>query len=161
MQERNIINGIAAVSVAPFLEFYHKLIPYLMVALVLIVTDSRFGVAAARVRGEAIRPSRKWRRAMNKFVDYICWVTLAGLFGDTFGTVFHIPILSAIMLLFVYGIELSSIVNNYLEYKGIHKHIDITRLLLKLFKREDMADVIIEDKPTHSNDGTDKNHSEH
>lgn len=160
MQERNIINGIAAASVAPFMEFYDKLVPYLIVALVLILTDSRFGVAAARARGETIRPSRKWRRAMNKLVDYICWVTLAGLFGDTFGTVFHIPILSAIMLLFVYGIEMSSIVNNYLEYKGIHKHIDITKLLLKLFKREDMAEVIVDDTQTHNSDGTDQHHSE-
>lgn len=160
MQERNIINGIAAASVAPLMEFYDKLIPYLMVALVLILTDSRFGVAAAKARSETIRPSRKWRRAMNKLVDYICWVTLAGLFGDTFGTVFHIPILSAIMLVFVYGIELSSIINNYLEYKGIHKHIDVTRLLLKLFKREDMAEVIVDDTNTHNSDGTDQNHSE-
>lgn len=161
MQERNIINGIAAVSVAPFLEFYDKLIPYLLVAVALIITDSRFGVAAARTRGETIRPSRKWRRAMNKLVDYICWVTLAGLLGNTFGTVFHIPILAAIMLLFVYGIELSSIINNYLEYKGIHKHIDITKLLLKLFKREDMAEVIVDDEITHNSNGTDKDYGEH
>jgi hypothetical protein len=161
MQERNIINGIATVTVAPFLEFYDKLIPYLLISVVLIFVDSRFGVAAARARGETIRTSRKWRRAMNKFVDYICWVTLAGLFGQAYGTVLHIPILSAIMLLFVYGIELSSIINNYLEYKGIHKHIDVTRLLLKLFKREDMADVIIDDNQTHNDNGTDKNHSEH
>lgn len=158
MQERNIINGIATVTIAPFLDFYDKMLPFLLIAIALIATDSRFGVAAARSRGETIRPSRKWRRAMNKLVDYICWVTLAGLFGDTFGTVFHIPILAAVMLLFVYAIELSSIINNYLEYKGVHKHIDITKLLLKLFKREDMADVIIdEDK----NDGTDKDNSEH
>lgn len=160
MQERNIINGIATVTIAPFLEFYDKLIPYLLIAVVLIATDSRFGIAAARARGETVRTSRKWRRAVNKLVDYICWVTLAGLFGNTFGTVFHIPILAAIMLLFVYGIELSSIVNNYLEYKGIHKHIDITKLLLKLFKREDMAEVIIDDE-TDKNDGTDQNNSEH
>lgn len=159
MQERNIINGIATVTIAPFLEFYDKLIPYLLIAVVLIATDSRFGIAAARARGETVRTSRKWRRAVNKLVDYICWVTLAGLFGNTFGTVFHIPILAAIMLLFVYGIELSSIVNNYLEYKGIHKHIDITKLLLKLFKREDMAEVIIDDE-TDKNDGTDKDNRE-
>lgn len=155
MQERNIINGIATVTVAPFLEFYDKLIPYLLIAVVLIATDSRFGIAAARARGETVRTSRKWRRAVNKLVDYICWVTLAGLFGNTFGTIFHIPILAAIMLLFVYGIELSSIINNYLEYRGIHKHIDTTRLLLKLFKREDMAEVIIDDA-----DGTDKDNRE-
>lgn len=156
MQERNIINGIATVTVAPFLEFYDKLIPYLLIAVVLIATDSRFGIAAARARGETVRTSRKWRRAVNKLVDYICWVTLAGLFGNTFGTIFHIPILAAIMLLFVYGIELSSIINNYLEYRGIHKHIDTTRLLLKLFKREDMAEVIIDD----GTDGTDKDNRE-
>lgn len=156
MQERNIINGIATVTIAPFLEFYDKLIPYLLIAVVLIATDSRFGIAAARARGETVRTSRKWRRAVNKLVDYICWVTLAGLFGNTFGTIFHIPILAAIMLLFVYGIELSSIINNYLEYRGIHKHIDTTRLLLKLFKREDMAEVIIDET-----DGTDKDNSEH
>jgi hypothetical protein len=161
MQERNIINGIAAVTIAPFLEFYDNLIPYLLIAVVLIATDSRFGIAAARARGETVRTSRKWRRAVNKLVDYICWVTLAGLFGNTFGTVFHIPILAAIMLLFVYGIELSSIVNNYLEYKGIHKHIDITKLLLKLFKREDMAEVIVDDEITHNSNGTDKDYSEH
>lgn len=159
MQERNIINGIATVTIAPFLEFYDKLIPYLLIAVVLIATDSRFGIAAARARGETVRTSRKWRRAVNKLVDYICWVTLAGLFGNTFGTVFHIPILAAIMLLFVYGIELSSIVNNYLEYKGIHKHIDMTKLLLKLFKREDMSEVIIDDE-TDKNDGTDKDNRE-
>lgn len=159
MQERNIINGIATVTVAPFLEFYDKLIPYLLISVVLIFVDSRFGVAAARARGETIRTSRKWRRAMNKFVDYICWVTLAGLFGQAYGTVLHIPILSALILLFIYAIELSSIINNYLEYKHIHKHIDIVKLLLKLFKREDMAEVIVEDQ-THNSDGTDKDNSE-
>lgn len=162
MQERNIINGIATVTVAPFLEFYDKLIPYLLIAIVLIFVDSRFGVAAARVRGEVIRPSRKWRRAMNKLVDYICWVTLAGLFGMTYGTIFHIPILSALILLFIYGIEVSSIINNYLEYKGIHKHIDITKLLLKLFKREDMNEVIINDDNPQNllHNGKDKDYSE-
>ena len=153
MQERNIINGVATASLAPLIGFFDKMLPFLIVAVVLIITDSRFGVAAARARGETIRTSRKWRRAMNKLVDYICWVTLAGLVGDTFGTVLHIPIVAAVMLLFVYAIELSSIINNYLEYKGIHKHIDITKLLLKLFKREDMQEVI-------TNSDEDKGNSE-
>lgn len=62
--------------VAPLLEFYNSLIPFLLLAIVLIIVDSRFGVAAARKRGEPIRTSRKWRRAINKLVDYVCWVTL-------------------------------------------------------------------------------------
>lgn len=51
MQERNIINGATATMVAPLLEFYNSLIPFLLLAIVLIIVDSRFGVAAARKRG--------------------------------------------------------------------------------------------------------------
>lgn len=78
MQERNIINGTTTALVSPLLDFYENMIPFLLLAIVLIFVDSRFGVAAAKKRGEQIRPSRKWRRAINKLVDYICWVTSAG-----------------------------------------------------------------------------------
>lgn len=128
MQERNIINGTAAL-ISPLLDFYDRLAPFILLAVVLIVVDSRFGVAAARKRGERIRPSRKWRRAVNKLVDYVCWVTLAGMFGQTFGEVLGIPILSGLFLLIVYGIEVSSCFNNYFEYKGIHKKVNIFKLL--------------------------------
>ena len=83
IQERNIINGTTAAIVAPLLEFYNRLIPFLLLAIVLIIVDSRFGVAAARKRNEPIRTSRKWRRAINKLVDYICWVALAAMVGAT------------------------------------------------------------------------------
>lgn len=141
MQERNIINGTTIV-VAPLLDFYNSLIPFIILAIVLIFVDSRFGVAAAKKRGEPIRTSRKWRRAINKLVDYICWVTLAGLFGQTFGTILGIPLLSALLLLVVYGIELSSCYNNYLESRGINKKINI----FKLFGRSEVENCI-EDVP--------------
>lgn len=141
MQERNIINGTTIV-VAPLLDFYNSLIPFIILAIVLIFVDSRFGVAAAKKRGEPIRTSRKWRRAINKLVDYICWVTLAGLFGQTFGNILGIPLLSALLLLVVYGIELSSCYNNYLESRGINKKINI----FKLFGRSEVENCI-EDVP--------------
>jgi len=142
MQERNIINGTTAAMVAPLLEFYNRLIPFLLLAIVLIIVDSRFGVAAARKRGEPIRTSRKWRRAINKLVDYICWVTLAGMFGEAFGEILGIPILSALILLIVYGIEISSCFNNYFEAKGIKKKVNI----FKLFNRPEVENCI-EDVP--------------
>lgn len=142
MQERNIINGTTTALVSPLLDFYENLIPFLLLAIVLIFVDSRFGVAAAKKRGEQIRPSRKWRRAINKLVDYICWVTLAGLFGQTFGTVLGIPILSVLLLLIVYGIEFSSCFNNYFEAKGINKKVNI----FKLFNRPEIENCI-EDIP--------------
>lgn len=48
MQERNIINGTTTALVSPLLDFYENLIPFLLLAIVLIFVDSRFGVAAAR-----------------------------------------------------------------------------------------------------------------
>ena len=138
MQERNIINGATTAMVAPLLDFYNNLIPFILLAIVLIIVDSRFGIAAARKRGETIRPSRKWRRAINKLVDYVCWVTLAGLFGHTFGTILGIPVLSGLLLLIVYGIEVTSCFNNYFEYKGIKKKENI----FKLFNRPDVENCI-------------------
>lgn len=129
MQERNIINGVMASAIMPLLTFYENLMPYIGLAIILIIVDSRFGIAAARKRGEMIRPSRKWRRAINKLVDYVCWVTLAGVFGQAYGSVLDIPTLAALMLLVVYGIELTSIFNNYFEYKGLHKKINVFKLL--------------------------------
>ena len=138
MQERNIINGATTAMVAPLLDFYNNLIPFILLAIVLIIVDSWFGIAAARKRGETIRTSRKWRRAINKLVDYVCWVTLAGLFGQTFGSILGIPILSGLFLLIVYGIEVTSCFNNYFEYKGIKKKINI----FKLFNRPDVENCI-------------------
>lgn len=148
IQERNIINGATTAMVAPLLDFYNNLLPFFLLAIVLIVVDSRFGIAAARKRGETIRTSRKWRRAINKLVDYICWVTLAGMFGQTFGEILGIPILSALLLLIVYGIEISSCFNNYFEAKGIKKKINI----FKLFNRPE-AENCIEDIPDTKEEG--------
>ncbi len=130
-----------ATVISPFVEFYQALLPFLILALVLIVADTRFGVEASVKRGETFRPSRMMRRAINKLVDYICWITLAGVVGNAFGTVLGIPILSALILLIVYGIELTSCFNNYFEFKGINKQINIW----KLFGKKELEGVI-EDK---------------
>ena len=130
-----------ATVISPFVEFYQALLPFLILAVVLIVADTRFGVEASIKRGEAFRPSRMMRRAINKLVDYICWITLAGVVGNAFGTILGIPILSALILLVVYGIELTSCFNNYFEFKGINKKINIW----KLFGKKELEGVF-EDK---------------
>lgn len=58
MQERNIINGTTTAVVAPLLGFYNSLIPFLVLAIVLIFVDSRFGVAATVNEGnQSARPA--------------------------------------------------------------------------------------------------------
>ena len=132
MQERNVLAGATATVISPLVDFYGKLLPFLLLAILLIAIDSRFGIKASKKRGEAIRASRAVRRAINKLVDYMCWVTLAGMIGQTFGTAFHIPLLSIIVLCIVYSIELTSIFNNYFFYKGIKKKFNGWKFFSKL-----------------------------
>ena len=138
MQERNIINGTASVLLTPLADFYTSLAPYFVLAIVLIVVDARFGIEAAVRRGEKIRRSRMVRRSINKLVDYICWVTLAGMFGRVFGE----ELLSVVLLVIIYGIEITSCFNNYFEAHGITRRVNLFRLLGR--GKVDLADVVEE-----------------
>ena len=142
MQDRNIIGGATATVISPFVDFYQNLAPFLILAIMLIVIDSRFGIKASIKRGETVRPSRMWRRAINKLVDYICWITLSGMIGQTFGVLFNLPLLSVMMLCIIYGIELTSIFNNYFEYKGIKKKFNGVKFFARLFKIKEIEESI-------------------
>lgn len=148
MQERNIIGGFTAAVLSPFVDGWQRIIWFLILAIILILGDLRFGIAAARKRGEHIRPSRAVRRSLNKLVDYICWLSIATVVGINFGTVFGLPTLSVIIMAVVCVIELSSIVDNYFEYKGIKKKINVIKLLARLFRRPEIEEVIEPTEPT-------------
>lgn len=129
-------------------DFYGHLAPWLLLGMVLVFVDLRFGLLAAKARKEDIRPSRAWRRTLNKMVDYLCWVTLAEVCSRTFGLALGAPIVSIAMLFIIYGIELNSCVNNYLEYKGIKKKWNFFKLVGK--------ENLLEDKKETSTLKTDK-----
>lgn len=142
MQERNIIGGVAASVLSPFIEGWQQMLWFLILAIILILGDLRFGIAAAKKRGERIRPSRAVRRSINKLVDYICWLSIATVVGINFGTVFDVPLLSVIIMAIVCIIELSSIIDNYLEYKGIKKKVNLIKLIAHIFRRPEVEDVL-------------------
>ena len=142
MHERNIIGGMTAAVLSPFVEGWQRIIWFLILAIILILGDLRFGIAAAKKRGEHIRPSRAVRRSLNKLVDYICWLSIATVVGVNFGSVFGLPTLSVIIMAVVCIIELSSIIDNYLEYKGVKKKINVIKLLAKLFRKPDLEEVL-------------------
>ena len=142
MQERNIFNGTAASGLlATFWEFYRPLWPFLILAVVLVLVELNFGIAAAKKRMadavgkgkpyDPIRFSRAGRRTLNKMTDYICWVTLAGLFGQAFGDILGVPALPAIILLVIYVLELSSCFSNYFEARGIDKRVNLWKFFSK------------------------------
>lgn len=151
MQERNVISGASATIFSSFVEGWESLVVWLIVAFVLILADLKFGVQAAWKRGEKIRGSRVIRRTVNKMVDYICWISIAWVLGNSFGRVFDIPLLAAIVMLVVCSIEVSSIFDNYFEYRGLSKRFNVWKFFAKIF-RISAIEESIEDKTTDEND---------
>ena len=149
MQDRNIIGAAGSTALIPFIDFYQSLTPYIILAIVLIVADSRFGVEAAQKRGEVIRQSRKWRRAINKLVDYICWISLAGVFSNAYSEVLGIPALSGVVLLIIYAIEITSCFNNYFEFKGLKLRLSFNAIFKEWFKKvsDTEADITENEQP--------------
>lgn len=132
----NLLSSIMAAAGCMIANFYSHLAPWLLLGLALVMVDLRFGLLASKRRGDPIRASRACRRTINKMVDYLCWVTLAELCSQTFGITLGTPVVSMAMLFVIYGIEINSCVNNYLEYKGINKKWNF----FKLTKREDLLE---------------------
>ena len=147
MNERNVINGTLASYLAWAADFVSPIRWFLLAALALVLADLKFGIDAARHRGEVIRKSRAVRRSINKVIDYLCWILVATSFGQAFGTPFGIPVLPAVVLLVVYGCEINSCFNNYFEARGSRLRINI----FKWFKSK--SDIIVPDEPTGKQGG--------
>lgn len=137
----NVIATVFTAMGMVITDFYSHLAPWLLMGLALCACDLRFGVLAARARGEEIRPSRAVRRTVNKVVDYLSWVTLAELASRTFGLALGVPVVSIGTLFIIYGIEFNSCMNNYFEYKGIKGRFN----LWKLMSKKNLSEVIEEE----------------
>ncbi len=131
MQERSVVCGVTATLLSGLYEFTRPLGWLFILGVVLIVADLRFGIRAARVRGEKIRTSRAVRRTVNKAIDYICWVLLAGTLGSTFGEPIGVKTLPILVMIVIYGVETNSCFANYFEAKGKEIKIDILRWFAK------------------------------
>lgn len=148
MTERNVIGSTATAILSSFVDGWHTLSIWLLVAFVLIMGDLRFGVMAARKRGEKIRGSRAIRRTINKMIDYLCWVSIAMVLGASFGDIFGVPLLAAIIMVIVCAVELSSIFDNYFEYKGLKKKFNVWKFFAKLFRIPEIAESIEDEEKT-------------
>ena len=89
-------------------------------------------------------------------VDYICWLSIATLVGINFGSVFGIPLLSVIIMAVVCIIEMSSIIDNYFEYKGIKKKVNVIKLIARIFKKPELEEVLEPVEETQEEGGKDE-----
>lgn len=135
------IRALLTAVLAIVAEFYAHLAPWLLLGLVLCLCDLRYGIMAARTRGEVIRTSRMWRRTINKMIDYLCWVTVAEVLSRTFAPALGAPVVSMAVLFIVYAIELSSCINNYFEYKGVRKRFNVWRFFAGRRELDALEDV--------------------
>lgn len=137
--DSNFFAASMAILGTAIVDFYSHLQWWLLLGVIAILVDLRFGILAAKVRGETIRTSRAIRRTLNKAVDYLGIVTLAEMLWRTYGAEIGTPVVSMGVLFVLYGVEISSILNNYFEYKGLPWRIDILKFLRK---KSDLADAI-------------------
>lgn len=119
-----------SVALSGMIDFLSPLKWFALLGVVLIVADLRFGVMAAKVRGEKIRFSRAGRRTINKLVDYTCWVFLAAAMDKAF-VPFSIPLLPFIVLGIVCGFEINSCFANYFAARGKKSNFNIFTFLFK------------------------------
>lgn len=137
--DSNILSTFMALLGATIANFYSHMAPWLLLGAVTIIIDLRFGVKAAKARGETVRTSRAIRRTLNKAIDYLGIVTLAEMLSRTFGVTLGVPIVSMGMLFIIYGIEISSILNNYFEYKGLPWKFNLLKFMRK---KSEVAEAI-------------------
>lgn len=124
-QERNVVNGAMSVVLADWLSYLEPIKWLALCGIILVFCDLRFGVMAAKVRGEKIRKSRAMRRTINKLVDYTCWILLSIGIEFAFGISLNIPLIPVFVMLVIYGIELNSVFQNYFDYRGIKAKVNI------------------------------------
>ena len=107
--------SVSAAAVAFLQAAVLRMIPFAVPAFALIFLDLVYGCKAANFRKERVRFSTALRRTLSKTFCYICWLILA----STLALSFEKEWLEWGVLGLVYLNELSSIVGNYYESKGL------------------------------------------
>ena len=109
--------GISATLLLFFQQSFERMLPYLVIAAVVILIDLVFGIRAARRKGDRIRISRAIRRTIGKAVEYFCWAVLASSLAVATGY----TVIETGLMLVVIGVELTSIAQNWYFWKFGHK----------------------------------------
>lgn len=114
---------VAAASIF-IIEAISEMIPYIIGMFSIILCDLAAGYFRAKKLGEEIRFSRAWRNTLSKMVTYFAIVVtfvIIDLSAKANGWIAYG------MILFVYFLEISSIISNLLKTKGLN--LDMGKLI--------------------------------
>ena len=132
--------GISATLLLFFQQSFERMLPYLVIASVVILIDLVFGIRAARRKGDRIRISRAIRRTIGKAVEYFCWAVLASSLAVATGY----TVIETGLMLVVIGVEMISIVQNWYFWKFGHKagvKVDAAKVIEAVVKARTGADI--------------------
>ena len=111
-----VVEGGATIGVVAFFsEAMKQTLPWLVLAVPIIILDLLYGIRAAKYRGEKVRWTTAIRRTVDKAVGYVMWCAAAVMIVQ----LFEVEWLDKAILGLVYGNEFISVIANYLETKGI------------------------------------------
>lgn len=152
MEDKGVISGaiqggFASVATAFVAESLQHMIPWLIVSLIVILTDLAFGVRKSLLIGEKVRFSRAIRATMGKIVTYFAFVCAVCMINVASGKNWEIDVYACLLVCFI---EMSSIIGNILKPKGLA--IDVLGATRVFFKKvanvdsEDVKCIVKEDK---------------
>ncbi|MEG1860651.1 MAG: hypothetical protein RR206_03030 [Bacteroidaceae bacterium] len=140
-------NNVSKVSVVAFgseiISLLYELRWLIAFSFCLILVDLWFGCKESVINNVHIRKSRAGRRTMNKFIDYMCYLLIGGLFGKAIGEPLGVDMLvcASIMLGISCLFEMDSIAGHICEIHHIGK-FSFRRLFISILmrKNKDLVD---------------------
>ena len=107
----------------------------------LIIADFWLGISESKLIGKEIRKSKAWRRTLNKVVDYMCYLMVAGLLGKAIGEPMGLDALkvASVVMLLTCAWELDSIYGHICVLNGAEKDFSIRKFIIGIFKRKSEA----------------------
>ena len=141
--ERHVGSAVAraagiSIMGSEVLELIYDLRWMVLLSLVLIATDFWFGVSESKMLGKDVIRSKAWRRTLNKVVDYMCYLMLAGVLGMAIGEpmgIGHLKV-AVVVMLFTCAWELDSIYGHICVLNGATKDFSIRKFIFGIFKRK-------------------------
>lgn len=163
MEDKGIITGaiqgsFASIATGFVTESLSHMIPWLIVTLVVILTDLAFGVRKSLLMGEKVRFSRAIRATMGKTVTYFAFVCMVCMINVAAKLDWRLDVYSCLLVCFI---ESCSIFGNILKPKGLS--IDMLGAVRVFFKKvadvdsEDVKCIIKEGEDNKKDDRNEKN----